>query len=63
MEAAHLLHGRAWKFDREDHHGGFTNNFPFVCDSRKIIVSSLSRQKVVKMKYILDLKESKKNKK
>lgn len=62
MEAAHLLLGRAWKFDREDV-VVFPNNFSFVYHSRKIIVSSLSRQKVVKMKYILDLKESKKNKK
>lgn len=46
IQAGHLLLGRPWQFDRRVKHDGFTNEYSFVHNIRKVTLCPLSPQQV-----------------
>ncbi|CAL1354885.1 unnamed protein product [Linum trigynum] len=46
MQAAHLLLGRPWKFDRAVTHDGGTNCYKFRCHGKKVVLKPLLSEDV-----------------
>ena len=46
MSASHILLGRPWQYDKRAVHDGYTNQFSFMFEGRKIILTPLSPSQV-----------------
>lgn len=46
MQAAHIILGRLWQFDKRGSYDGFSNKYSFVHCNRKITIAPLTPQQV-----------------
>ena len=46
MQAAHILLGRPWQFDKRAIYDGFLNQYSFVHSSKKLTLAPLTPQQV-----------------
>lgn len=46
MQAAHVILGRPWQFDRKVNWNGFTNKYSFSFRNKKVILAPLTPQQV-----------------